>query len=219
MPLYLSQRNLKEAVDRLAVSSASSRLGDYLVFKRALKLARQAARDAGLNEPSAVVTGTKAPSFVQAIEELALRLPRAWGDPNVIGNPYYIPFGSMRDKTRGYRSKKFPSNGPSVTVAGWQTIPGRPLVLVQDSAPKAFEIGVRTKKELEGFFLVKHAADHFSGELPRLLDTAMWWFRFADLEARFGRPPMPEEMAQAFIEDHDLTELEVSALFGPLGTS
>src|SRR5262245_6537325 len=99
MPLYLSQQTLKESVERLTTCTATSSLADYLIFKRALKVATQAALAAKRPPPTAVVTGMKASAFVQAIEEFTLRIPRGRVDPKNIENPYYVPFGSKRDGT------------------------------------------------------------------------------------------------------------------------
>jgi hypothetical protein len=104
-------------------------------------------------------------------------------------------------------------------VAGWQFRSAKPLVLVPDTSPKAYKFEQRTKRELEEFFIVKSASEHFSGERPRLLDTAIWWFRFTDLEGRFGNEPTPERLVQTFIEDFNLTDVENSAFFEPEGTS
>jgi hypothetical protein len=136
------------------------------------------------------VTGLRSQPFIRAIEELTRRLPAAAEHPGIIDNPYYVPFGSLRDTTYGYRKPKFPSNGPSDTVGRWQSrSPRRPLVQVLNKSPKEFAVEPRTKEALEDFFLVKSAQEHFSGEKPRLLDTALWWFRFTDLDERIGHQP------------------------------
>lgn len=213
MTLYLSQQTLKEAVDRLAVAAVQSSLADYLIFKRALKNGLDAARESNEAEPDIVVTGTKAEPFVRAIEELTLRVPRDTEDPKDLDNPYYLPFGSKRDSTLGYRTKKYPSNGSSDTVSRWQARTAKPLVLVPGTRPKAFRLEERSQKDLTEFFSVKSAQENFSGERPRLLDTAVWWFRFTDFEERFGGEPSPEQMIQGFIADFDLKQAEINALF------
>ena len=213
MPLYLSQQTLKEALDRLGICAAGSSLADYLIFKRALKIAADAARTASSPEPTSVVTGTRAAAFVQAIEEFTLRVLRGSSDPRDVENPYYLPFGSKRDGTLVYRTANFPSNGSSDTVSRWQSRSAKPLTLVPDSSPKEYRFEPRTKKELEEFFGVKSAAEHFSGEKPRLLDTAIWWFRFTDLEAHFGSEPTSKQLTLAFVQELNLSDAEISALF------
>src|SRR5690349_9333667 len=151
MPLYASEQSLKEAVDRLAISTGTSSLTDFLIFKRALKIAKDTARQAKISEPDAVITGMRSESFVKAIEEFTLTVPPGSADPRSIENPYYLPFGSKRDQTLGYRTRKFPSNGSSDTVSRWQSRSAKPLVLVPGSSPKAYKFEQRSKKELEEF--------------------------------------------------------------------
>jgi hypothetical protein len=57
------------------------------------------------------------------------------------------------------------------------------------------------------------------GEIPALLDIAIWWYRFTDLEAYFGGgQPTPEQLCRGFIDDFQLTDVEISALFITLDT-
>lgn len=213
MDLYLSQQTLKAAVDRLSIASMQTSLADYLIFKRALQNVRTAARTYGNEEPTEVVTGIRSEPYVQAIEEMTLRLPRDAKNQKDVENPYYLPFGSRRDTTLGYRTKKYPSNGSSDTATRWQSRAGKPLAQVPGSSPKAFQFESRTQAELESFFSIQNAADNFSGEKPRLLDTAIWWFRFTELNARFGKEPAAQELIDAMISDLGLNEVERQALF------
>ncbi|MEU9397353.1 hypothetical protein AB0D86_46140 [Streptomyces sp. NPDC048324] len=211
MPIYLSKSDLKESVRRLGESSAASRLGDFLVFKRALEI-RKLEAQAGGPEPTDVVTGTKSPHFVRAIRELT-SCHSDLEEEVKAGNPYFVPFGAMREDSRGYRSHKYPSNGPSDTASRWQSRATPPFKLVPGTSPKAFRFEERSKQELVSFFIVKNAQAHFSGERPRILDTAMWWFRFTDLEERFQHEPTEEELINAAIADLGLNDAELHALF------
>jgi hypothetical protein len=154
----------------------------------------------------------KAEPFMEAVQELTLVIP-----PDQLatakGHPYYSPFGASRDSGRGYKSVKYPSNGASDTASRWQSRGSRPLVLVEGTSPKEFRFENRTKDELEDFFNAKSAQEHFSGDKPRLLDVAVWWFRSTDLEKRFGESPSPQQLIDAFTKDLDLTEVEVAAFF------
>ncbi len=215
MPRFLSQQTLKGAVNRLAASEAASSLADYLVFKRALKrLGDEAQQDgAAPDAPPHVVTGMRAKAFVGAINELTARLPFQ-GDEVItnVDNPYYVPFGADRDATRGYRTKKFPSNGSSDTVSRWQSRSLRPLALVPDTSPKAYRLERRSAQELESFFL-REGAGNSSGQRPRLLDLAIWWFRFTDLEGHFQTEVMTETLINAVIADFALNEEEIAGIF------
>jgi hypothetical protein len=94
----------------------------------------------------------------------------------------------------------------------------KPLVLVENTRPAEYRFEPRSQRELEAFYIITGAQKDFSGEKPRLLDTAVWWFRFTDLEERFGNEPLPAQLVQAFIEDFDFTATEIAALFEPMGT-
>src|SRR5205823_2515675 len=145
-------------------------------------------------------------------QELTLVIP-ASQLLNAKGHPYYSPFGAARDSGRGYKSIKYPSNGPADTASRWQSRGSRPLTLVEGTSPKEFRIEDRTQDELQDFFNVKSGQEHFSGEKPRLLDAAIWWFRSADLDNRFGEEPSPQQLIAAFVGDVGLSEIEASGLF------
>jgi hypothetical protein len=127
MTSYLSPATIKRAVDRLGESRAQSVLLDYLIFKRSLLLTQAA----GAGDQ--VVTGTKSEHYVRAIDELS-----RVADPAKSEVPYFSPFGSRRDQGRGFKSKKYPSNGSSDTVSRWQSKPTRPIDYVQGTSPKRF---------------------------------------------------------------------------------
>ena len=125
MTSYLSPATIKAAVDRLGESRAQSSLLDYLIFKRAL-LHTQAE-----GSGSTVVTGTKSQPYVKAIDELS-----RVADPTESDRPYFSPFGARREPGRGFKTKKYPSNGSSDTVSRWQSNPARPIEFVPDTSPK-----------------------------------------------------------------------------------
>jgi hypothetical protein len=212
MALYVSQMALREAVNRLRECSMPAALGDYLIFKRALEIRKNQAQEAGEQAPTTVITGTKSPHFVQAIEELT----GCAADSESIKkseNPYFNPFGAARETTSGYRTHKFPSNGPSDTVGRWQSRSGTPLRLIPDSKPKEYRFEEQTEDQLRSFFVAKSATSKNSGQLPSILDAAIWWFRFTDLQDRFQHEPSESELIAATVTDLGLTGVEISALF------
>ena len=167
MTVYLSRETIRPAVERLGQSRAISALTDYLVFKRALIRANKTAN----GEPvETVVTGLRASDYVAAVDELT-RV--AEGDDR----PYFSPFGARRDAGRGYKSRKYPSNGPSDTVSRWASRPSRPLQYVSDTSPKEFELIPRSADELEEFFLIEESNANCSGDKPLLVDLAIWLHR------------------------------------------
>lgn len=195
---YLSPVTIRAAVDRLGVSRGQSILIDYLVFKRALVI------DASTGT---VVTGTKAAPYNQAINELS-----AVADPASSERPYFLPPGARRDNGRGYRTKKYPSNGPSDTASRWQSKNDRPVELVDGTSPKEFRPIARNASELSSFFLIAEAPT--APDKPRLIDLAIWYYRTTDLEQL---DPVSDQIADALIEqtraELGITDVEVDALF------
>jgi hypothetical protein len=214
MSLYLDAETIDSAIEELSQCSATPTLTDYLVFKRALVIAKASAVDKDEPAPAAVVTGTTSSAFVDAVNEVAATvrpdMESAWE-----GQPYFSPFGAARDKGRGFKSKKYPSNGPSDTVGGWQSRPNRPLKIVEDTSPKQYLILQKSSSELADFFFPKSS----TGQRPSLVHFAYWWLRFADLEARFGLDPTDGEMVAATVTDFGLTQVEIDSLFEPLRES
>ena len=199
MARFVNANTLRDAVRRLGGSRAKSSLSDYLVFKRALVLTRK-------TDPSAlaVTTGTESDAFQRAIKEVASATSN--GAQVWTGQPFFSPFG-QRDSARGFKGPKYVTNGPSDTVGRWQSQGTTPLRVVPATSPKQFTFEARTSAELANFFLLK------SGTMPTLLDAALWWHRFADLDAQFGHAPTQKEITDAFAGALDLNAAELSGLF------
>lgn len=212
MPLFLGASNVKQAVQRLSASGAKGSLTDYLIFKRAQKIAAEEAKASRTKAPTAVTTGTASEPFCRAIEEMAGCVSNANSD--WAGLPYYSPFGAERDKGQGFKGPKYPSNGPSDTVGRWQSRGSTPLQLVAGSRPKQYSFVARSPEQLAEFFLNTEAVSG-SEARPTLAETALWWFRFSDVEKRFGKQPTADELSAACAEDLGLSQEEVSGLFAP----
>jgi len=207
MPSYLASQTLRNAIDRLGDSIAQPRVADYLVFKRALMNTRRTAPKA-----DAVETGMENKPFQEAITEFAACAP---GSTTWTGSPFFSPFGSKRDGQQGFKSPKYPSNGPSDTIGGWQSRPSEaPLLIVPNSRPKAYKFVARSASELTAFLLKKG-----KGERPSLLDAARWWFRFQEMQSRFGHDPDAQELCDAVVKDLDLTKADLVAIFEPMPPS
>lgn len=178
MAQYLSSECLRGAVERLGQSRANSTLLDYLIFRRALQLKKDGRTDGA--KADAVETGLGAEPFQEAIQELASADRGASG--TWAGAPFFSPFGATRDRTYGgFKSQKYPSNGPSDTVGRWQSRASTPLKLVPDTKPKAYELSPATPSDAAKI-LISGKTDL---ALPSLADVAMWWLRGQDLE-HFG---------------------------------
>lgn len=222
---FIDDATLRAAVQRLGTSRSHKRLGDYLVFRRAI--VRTASPDAESNgapcedgDPlegsvpqhgGEVVSGTRSTAFVRAVEELARCVPcgESWDRP-----PYYVPFAALRDSARGYRSPKYISNGSDNTAAGWQNQTYTPLRVVPDARPREWRLNPGTASQYEAFLLVQSASKPFSGEKPRILDAACWWSRFRS----FDTLPSAEDLVSQFVSDLDIDSAELSAIFTPLDT-
>lgn len=176
-------------------------MADYLIFKRAAVL--QAA--AGDSSPN-IVTGTGTATFVKAVADACACAPQP-NDANWANNPYFSPFGAQRESTGAFKSSKYPSNGPADTAKRWSPKPTSPLVLVQ-SRPMAFRLEPRSAEDLGRFFLISTGAI----DKPYLLDAALWWNRFEDVEVE-GRDPTFQELVEKFRLAVDLTRAEEEGLF------
>lgn len=210
MGKFWSVGRIRTAVERLSNAAVQKRLQDFLVFKRAWALNKAAHPDAVTSELK-VVTGIGSADFVRSINEWTARSHDFDALPS-LENPYFVPFAAKRDTTNGYRTKKYTSNGPSDTVSRWQAMQIKPFVLVPDTKPKAYTFSPLTSEELKSFFVVS-SAQQGGAELPRLSDAAVWWFRFEDLQQRFGTELDLESIVNGFLEDCQLSVVEISALF------
>ena len=210
MGKFWSTGRIRTAVNRLSDAGVQTRLQDFLIFKRAWALSKESQPGADPNQLQ-VVTGTRSPDFVLAINEWTARTADFDSLPG-LDNPYFVPFAANRDTTNGYRTKKYTSNGPSDTVARWQATQIKPFVLVPDTKPKAFRFAPLSREELTSFFVLS-TVQQGGAELPRLLDAAVWWYRFADLEQLFGSDIEMTTVVDAFVKECQLNAVEVSTLF------
>lgn len=207
MSKYLQAETIKNAVQRLADSRANSTLLDYLIFRRALSLKKAGKADGAPDD--AVETGLGAAPFQRAIHELASTTLVNIGSWE--GAPYYSPFGAGRDaRSGGFKSQKYPSNGPSDTVGRWQSRSSTPLILVPNTRPKAYRLSSGTPEEVANFL--------FSGNkdlpLPTAADVAIWWYRAQDIEALIQDQNLStDRLVEGFQDAHSMSESEMRALF------
>jgi hypothetical protein len=190
-----------ESLGRLQQSSAQSRLCEFLIGLRTL----------ALSGTDHVQVAESIPQFVQALNELTACAPA--GVPTTFdGEPYINPFGTARGQATGraYKSRKFPSNGPSNTMHGWATQQDRPFDIITNTRPKGIRRRAVTQDQLRRFLLLRGAG---LDERPRLLDAAIWYFRATDLDTRLDAEPTEEQLAAAFVSDVALTTDDVDALF------
>lgn len=201
MSNFLDHATIKSSVDRLGESRANSALVDYLIFKRALTLLG--------DTKGSIQTGTKSPHFVHAIDELT-KVADPSENPE---GPYFSPFGAKRDSGLGYRTKKYPSNGPSDTANRWQSRSDHPLELVPGTSPKEFKLKARNESELERFFLVA-SNKNTATKKPSIEDLAVWLNRAEDLSSFLTNGQLDSDSLIAeTCKKLDLSRVERQALF------
>lgn len=124
MPTYLTPHRIAVAIERLSESRAKrSALFDFLVVKRTLALSGQ---------PAVAITET-APQFIQALDELGA-CGEYQGTRVTPDDKYYLNVFAVREKgKRGYRRKRYRSNGTNSTIAGE---PWRNVVSLSDDDPR-----------------------------------------------------------------------------------
>jgi len=194
VPLFLSAKRIANAIQSAGSSRAKSSFFDFLVVKRTLAIKRAAA----------VAIAEREPAYIDALKQLALcgsdRAP----------NPYLNIF-MLSDTRSGYRSAKFPSNGPNSTIDGnpWRKVVG----LDTSKNPREASLLPGYEGEIEKLAL---KASNSSAK-PKIDDVAIWYFRGDDISGVAGASPTPEDKLRAlraqFIADLGLTPAETGRLF------
>jgi hypothetical protein len=199
--LFLPADLIGQAITNLSASRAQPRLLEFLIFKRAVVLF------GGRN--AHIVTGLGSPAFQTAIREWAIS-----GQEDDLA-AYFNPFGASREKTGGYRKRKYGSNGPSDTVSGWGSqFLTPPFARVPDVSPMTFTYAETPSEQLQRGFLKSESADESINRQPRLIDTAIWWLRSRDLESvAISRESEPRALVEILIKENDLTNTEISGIF------
>jgi hypothetical protein len=225
MSLFLSADRLAEAVGRLQASAARSRLVDYLILRRALVLAAPAGADRATALAGQVILSMRDPNFMQAMYEIAAvprspevdaAAPERLFDLEALaqdvdlgwsGQPYFQVLGTAGETERGYRTRKYRSNGTADTVTKGLFIQKGLVELVPNARPRAITLGPGNVPD------VLIAVFMGTAEKPRLYDFAAWWHRSTDVEARFGASASVDDLVEATIQDLGLSAEEVAALF------
>lgn len=185
---YLSTENIAAAVERLKNSSARQRMCEVLIGMRAL----------ALNGTGQVAIAESVSEYSQAVEEFAL-----WSTDPKQKSPYFNPFGSQA----AFKSRKFPSNGPSNTIHGWATVGDSPFTVLNER-PKQIRRSSVTKAQLRAFTILKNGA----ADRPRLIDAAIWFFRSEQFDSSMGTLSR-RGLESLFIEHLQLEDGEVEAMF------
>lgn len=194
MPLFLSAKRISEAINRAGNSRAKGSLFDFLVVKRTL----------AIKKATAVAIAEREPAYIEALNQLALCGSEKAPNP-------YINIFALSDTKNGYRSAKFPSNGPNSTIDGnpWRKVVGL------DTTKNPREASLLTGYEGEIERLALKASS--SSPKPNIDDVAIWYFRSADIAEVATASLSPAQKLDAlrtrFATDMGLTPAETGHLF------
>lgn len=194
MPLFVSAKRISDAIKRAGNSRAKGSLFDFLVVKRTL----------AIKKATAVAIAEREPAYIQALEQLALC------GSDKAPNPYINIF-ALSDSKNGYRSAKFPSNGPNSTIDGnpWRKVVG----LDTTKNPREASLLSGYESEIERLALKASS----SSPKPNLDEVAIWYFRGEDVGGVATSGLTPEQKLNAlrarFVADMGLTPAETGHLF------
>jgi MoxR-like ATPase len=197
MKRFLSAETIKASVQRLVDSRARDGLVHFLLLKRALARAQTVDVPFSSNDVN----------FTGAMRDLAATYPPNSGlevPPNI--KPFVKVFGTAG--AAKYVSGRWTTNGPADTLSGpkWNSV-----VHLVKTRPRRGSFAEGYVQHLDSLLL---KSGH---ELPTLADTAIWYHRATDLQARFGdvtdSKELEEQLRTSFIQDLDLTDEEIALLF------
>lgn len=150
---------------------------------------------------SGVVMSMRDVALIQAINDLMAAAPVAVRGSHA--DKLINVFGTGRAANRGYRLKRYYSNGTAVTVPRWD------IITIEGQDPRRVRFASGYENELPKVLLVAGAA-----ELPRLSDAAAWYYRFDDLQIRFPkRSDDWSTIVRGFQEDLNLSAVETQSIF------
>jgi hypothetical protein len=198
MPKFINAERLKAAVDRLRQSRASGGMVNFLILKRAVKLAGSKPINLSMNDRD----------FQQAITDIAWwPMEHDTDEPR----PFIDVFGSVKAKSNGLKKKKYRSNGPADTLKNgtW-----RPVVSIDDG-PKSKVASLQKDYDagLQDLVILKDK----SRSMPRLEDAAVWYFRGRDISPIIGKSnydaDIEKKLADSFCTELGLKSDDLAILF------
>jgi hypothetical protein len=197
MALYLSSTTLAETVERLGTSRAKSSLCDFLIIKRAMT-----------QDDGTVTLSLNDQTYTDAVRTLAA-VSTVAGEERL--PPYFNPFGTRHESTQGWRTAKYPSNGPPDTVNG----PGwKRLIEVLSEKPRRVRF---TEDYLEHLsqVIVRGGGPTRSDSWPLLEDCAIWLHRRRSVpDGEAQDEALLDRMVATFVAEIGLTDDERQLIFG-----
>jgi hypothetical protein len=143
-------------------------------------------------------------TYMTAVKRMAAVAPD--GEAAQMPEPFFNPFGASRENRHGWRTAKYPSNGPPDTVNGpsWN-----PIIEVISHGPRVVKLREDYLDHLPSVVITG------DGPYPGVLDAAEWFFRFDDLETSLGPSVDESALIQAFETQVGLTSSERTVIYGP----
>lgn len=192
MALFVRSEALREVVRRLSVSNVRPSLCDFLIVKHALT-----------QGDGTVTLSLQNETYMSSVQALAA--VRADDDDAGLP-PFFNPFGARREARNGWRTRKYPSNGPPDTVngPGWKRV-----IEVLSEQPRRVRLTVDYLEHLPKVITTSE------GPAPLIEDCAVWLHRARDLEATpgHGEERSTEELTTAFLAEVGLSQAEQVAIF------
>ncbi len=197
MPRFLSPQTIFDSSQRLILSKARSGFVDFLVLKRALQRAEQ----------SEISFSSRDPDFTGAMKDLAATFPQSeQHEIPATFKPFVKVFGTAGAVK--YMTRKWTTNGPADTLAGpkWSS-----AVQIVGTNPRRGGLKLDYVPRLSGLILKTN------GDLPSILDSAVWYYRATNLEDAYGdvadTTSLRDRLCEGFVSALGLTEEELVVLF------
>lgn len=191
MALYASAESLGEAVSRLSVSNARPSLCDFLIVKHAME-----------QGDGTVTLSLADETYMSSVRAFTAVLT---GPEEEELPPFFNPFGTRREARRGWRTEKYPSNGPPDTVngPGWKRV-----IEVLSEGPRRVQL---TADYLDHLPKVISTADE---QRPLIEDAAVWYHRNRDIESAAGeRDFLIDDLIERFVAEIGLSTGERAGIF------
>ena len=198
--LYISAHRIAQAIASLSASRSKASVFDFLIVKRTLVIK---------GDQAVAITETE-PTFIQALDEFG-----ACGEHN--GQPvkpdeafYLNPFVTREKGRRGYRRKRYRSNGTNSTIGGthWRSV-----IALSNDEPRKASLAAEYLDYLEPL-LLKAGKE---GKKPNLTEIAVWYFRGQDIGLLVDTAATAQVRLKALTQEFrarvGLTNDEIARLF------
>lgn len=197
---YLSAPRIALAIQRLSASRAKGSLFDFLIVKRTFFA----------KGSTAVAITEKEPKFIEALAEFGA-CGQYKGQAVKPDDAFYLnPFAAREKGKRGYRPKRFRSNGTNTTIGGthWHSV-----IALSTDKPRIASLAPDYTEHLAPL-LLKAGKET---DKPNLTEVAVWYFRQQDVSAIISAATESaarlEAITREFTNRVGLTKTEIERLF------